>query len=246
MGWNSCGKYARIDLMSSIYSFLKLVFSTDLIAPVVLILVYIAVFIFIRGSVPTSEEIVAHFASIYQRYGYEVIFLGAALEALVLINFAVPGSIAVGLGAVFARSGEVDLTSVVLVATLGATLGYIVDYLLGYFGFGKVVKKLGYFNVFQSVKAQIETSGVRTFILGFVHPNIGSLVSLTAGVIKMRFLSFITLSFLATVAWVSFWALIIFALGDVFLLILTRYTFVLLLMVISIWLLIILYGRRKS
>lgn len=231
--------------MVNLFNYLRRVFTTALIAPIILISIYTGFLFFLRGAIPSSAEIISHFAALYERFGYEIIFLGALLESLIVINFFVPGALTVALGAIFARSGQLDLAIAVLVASSAAMIGFIIDFILGYFGFGEIIKKLGYSSALQKVKRQIEKSGIKSFSLGFIHPNIGSLVSLAAGTLKIRFSTFVVLGFLSTIAWVSFWGLLIFSFGDIFLLILTRYVYVVVLLVLSVWILTIIYGRSK-
>lgn len=193
---------------------------------------------------PSSEELVKELASLYKRFGYEVIFLGSLLEALILVNFFIPGAAAVAFGAVFARSGEVDLALAVIFASLGAIIGFLIDFLLGYFGFGQIFKKLGYGQLLERAKEKIQSS-YSAFSLGFIHPNLGSLVSLAAGTIKMRFLSFLGISALSTVAFFCLWGILFFAAGEVLLILLTRYFFVIMLLILSFWILTIIYGKSK-
>lgn len=233
-------------LLRALLKALKIEFSFELIAPITLLIFYIALLIFLRGSMPTSEEIFANITNLYRRFGYEVVFIGAFLEALLLVNLFVPGLIIVAFGAIFARAGEIDLTTVVVVAVLGAVLGYMIDFLLGKFGFGKIISKIGYGKILTQAKVHLEKSLVPTFVLGFVQPNIGSFIALAAGALKIQFRTFVLLSTLSTIVWASFWAVLIFALGEVFLIILTKYIWIVVLFVLSVWLLATLYSNRKN
>ena len=233
-------------VISKFSKILRLELSTELIIPIVLIALYVGFLLAFRGSIPTSEELISRLAGLYERFGYEVIFIGAALEALVVINLFVPGSVAVAFGAIFARSGQVDLTWAVLAASLGAIVGYTADFIFGYFGFGKMVKRLDYGGILTKARVQIEKNDTAAFILGFIHPNVGSFISFAAGTLRSSFTTFLILATLSTFAWVSFWAILIFALGDVFLIVLTKYIWVVVLLVLSIWVLSGLYGKRKE
>lgn len=232
--------------MKKFAQLLKIELSTELIVPVFLIGLYISFLILLKGTIPSSEELIGRLASLYERFGYEVIFIGAVLEALILVNLFVPGSVAVAFGAIFARSGQVDLTYAVIAAALGAIFGFLADFAIGYFGFGVLIKRFGYGTFIEKAKNQIRKYGVKTFILGFIHPNIGSFVALAGGALKMNFLTFFVLSSLSTLAWVSFWGILVFALGEVFLIILTKYIWVLILLVLSVWVLSSLYSRQSS
>ncbi len=232
--------------MGYVNKYLRLSFSASLLAPLIFIGVYITFLLALRGSVPTSGELVEHLTRLYERFGYEIIILGAFLESLVIVNLFIPGASAVALGAVFARSGQIDLNLAVLAASFGSILGYLVNYTLGKFGFGMIFRVFGYASILNKVKNQIENGAVKTFGLSFIHPNIGSVVALAAGAIKMKFKNFFILSSLSTLVWFSFWGIMVFALGDVFLIILTKYMWVVVLLILSIWLLVSLYGNSRK
>lgn len=205
-----------------------------------------AVMITLRNTFPSGQGLVDYLSSIYGRFGYEIVFVGAVLEALIVVNFLVPGAVAIGLGAVFARSGELDLTLAILFAVMGAMSGFTVDYFLGRWGFGKIIDSLGIRSSFKKAEHQIINSSVKTFTLGFIHPNLGSFIAFASGVLRLRFLTFFTLSLLSTVVWYSLWGLAVYALGEVFITILTKYVSVIFLIAISVWMLSIIYGRSKK
>lgn len=232
--------------MGRLKRILELFFSSALITPLVLIAVYVGVLFLIKGTTLTPEQIISHFASLYARYGYEIIFIGALLEALVVINFFVPGVTIVILGAVFARAGQVHLTYGILAAATGSILGFMIDYALGYFGFYHIINRLGYSSALSKAKNQLDRSAVRTFALGFIHPDIGSFIATAAGVIRMSFINFLVLTVFSTLAWMSLWGLLVFAFGRVFLTILTKYTLVLVILVFSAWILLTIYENSKE
>ena len=160
----------------------RIVVKNDLILPLTLLMTYVVFLIVARGVVPTSEELVNLFASFYAKYGYEIIFVSALLEGLVLVNLFVPGMLALALGAVFARTGVTDLTLVIVTASFGTVFGYIIDFLMGYFGFGDTLKKLGYQSFLEVTNNRLKKYGNRGLIVGFFHSNIGSFFALTAGI----------------------------------------------------------------
>ena len=225
--------------------YLRSVFSASLLAPLIFLALYITFLLALRGSIPSSDELVEHLTKLYERFGYEIIIIGAFLESMVVVNLFVPGASAVTLGAIFARSGQIDLTLAVLAASLGAIFGYIIDFLLGKFGFGLAFKVFGYGGAIEKAKLKIENGKVKTFGLSFIHPNIGSIVALAAGAIGMRFKNFLMLCGLSTLAWFSFWGIVVFSLGDVFLNLLTKYIWVVVLLFLSVWLLATIYGNTR-
>lgn len=221
-------------------------FPIELILPLAIIIAYVFLLFAIRGSMPTPEELVGHFTALYQRFGYEIIFIGAVLEALIVVNFFVPGVTALVLGGVFARSGQLELTLVVLAATAGALVGYTIDFILGFLGFGKVVSKMGYSRVLEKARRNVNKFNIVTTALGFIHPNVGSFMSVAGGTLELPFNRFLILASLMSLFWFSVWGLLVFAVGDIFLTILTRHFFVVLIIVFSVLILSAVYGNKKD
>lgn len=212
---------------------LKTILTSDLLLPVFLLLSYILFLFIAKGVFPTSAELVQTFARLYGKYGYEIIFISAFFEALVLVNLFVPGGIALALGVVFARAGEINLEAIILIASAGAICGYIIDYFLGLYGFSQVLKRIGYKKLVIQSGLQLNKFGKRGLILGFIHANIGSFFSLAAGTINFRLRTFIIIAIISTIFWSCLWGLAIYAMGDVFLTIIRRYGFLLMFFIIG-------------
>ncbi len=198
---------------------------SDLFIPMLLLLTYLVFITLVRGSIPTAEELINTFAILYAKYGYEIILVAAFLESLVIVNFFVPGQIAMALGIIFARTGHTDLTLVVLTACLGVVLGYTVDYALGYFGFSSFVKKLGYKDLLNHTKNSIKKYETKGLMLSFVNSNIGAFASLGAGVAEYPFIKFFITAVIATLFWASIWGVVVYTFGDIFLELFKRYSF---------------------
>lgn len=216
-----------------ILRFVKAIIKNDLILPITLLATYIVFLIIARGVVPTSEELIAVFADLYLKYGYEIIFVSALLEGLVLVNLFVPGMVALALGAVFARTGQTDLTLVILVASLGIILGYIIDFLMGFFGFGDTLKKIGYGGFLNTSKEKLMKFGNRGLIIGFFHSNVGSFLAFAAGMMRFNFVNFLIIAIASTLIWATLWGIAAYYFGDVFLYLIKKYSFLLVLLVFA-------------
>lgn len=212
-------------LSGQITKLVRIIIKNDLILPITLLGTYLVFLVVARGVVPTSEELINVFADLYAKYGYEIIFVSALLEGLVLINLFVPGMLALALGAVFARTGETDLTLVILTASLGIVLGYIIDFLMGYFGFGDTLNKLGYEGFLQTSKEKLKKFGNKGLVIGFFHSNVGSFLALAAGTIRYNFVIFLIVAIASTLVWATLWGIAAFYFGEIFLLVIKRYSF---------------------
>jgi membrane-associated protein len=206
--------------MKKILNLSKTIFATDILFPLLLIIFYIGFFFFARQTLPTGDELVTLFREVYSTYGYQIIFFAALLEALILVNFLVPGSLALAMGAVFAKSGGLSLELVILTAGSGAVIGYTVDYFLGRLGLDAIINKLGYKKTIIDIEKKLNK---KTLTMSFINPTIASFFSISAGIVKFNPVTFLLISTLATFVWFSIWAILFYLTGDVLLEILTRY-----------------------
>src|SRR5688572_15631306 len=120
---------------------LKPLFSKEMLPTLILVGFYVVLFFIAWLALPSAEQMIEHFSRLYQRFGYQILFTAALLEALVAINFLAPGQLTIVLGIIFAKQGQAEITFVVLTVVLGALCGYILDYALGYYGFSNLLKK---------------------------------------------------------------------------------------------------------
>lgn len=231
--------------MQPVSKILILFLRVDLIIPAILIAAYLILIYIVRGTIPTSDELILAFSSLYAKYGYEIIFVSAFLESLVIVTYFVPGSFALALGVIFARTGETELVKVIGVALVGATLGYQLDYLLGQFGLGEIFKRIGYQNLLDVAKSKLHRFGKRGLIIGFVHANLGSLVSFAAGATNYPWWRFLIISFFATLFWAILWSIVIYSLGDIFLELMKRYGFLLFILFACLLVLMNLWKEKK-
>ncbi len=224
--------------------FVEMVVGSDIILPSFLLIAYALFLFFIRGILPTSEELVNLFSKYYATYGYEILFVAALLESLVLINLFAPGQVALALGIVFSRTGETQLSLVMLAVICGVVIGLTIDYLIGYYGFSEVLQRFGQGGVFDKAKKELKKNGGRSIFISFINPNLGAYMSLAAGASKLEITVFGLIALFSVCFWVIAWSFLIYALGDVVLVIIKKYT--LLLSVIFIGFLIVSLTYKKT
>ncbi|OGE31520.1 hypothetical protein A2631_00150 [Candidatus Daviesbacteria bacterium RIFCSPHIGHO2_01_FULL_44_29] len=226
--------------------FLKLLLTWDIVIPLVGLIVYGLIVFSLKGTFPSGQELVENFGAIYARYGYKILFLSALLETLVLVNFLIPGQLAMVLGIVFARTGQINLEMVVAMIVLGACLGYFIDYCLGWFGFQELLKKLNLEQYVVKTEKQIKKWGAKALVLGFIHANVGTFTSLAAGVIQINVWRFMMIAILSTLFWTSAWSLLIYTFGDIFINLFTRYTPLVLVIFLGVVVLLKLFNGEKN
>ncbi len=224
----------------------RAILTSEIFLPLTLVVTYALFLLIAKGVFPTSEELFNSFGNLYAKYGYEIIFISALFESLVLVNLFAPGGGALILGVIFARSGQTQLDLVIIVAALGAVLGYTLDFMTGYFGLFDIINRLGYRKTIDKTKIKVGQFGNQGLILSFIHPNLGAFVSLAAGVLKVKPANFFIIAVLSTLVWATFWGLAVYATGDIFLTILKKYSFLVLLFIIGVMVLGKLWGREEK
>lgn len=181
--------------------------------PLTLVCIYLVVVLLLKDIFPSSEEIMSSFANLFQKYGYEIVFFGALLEAALLIDFLVPGASVVLAGAYFASLGVLSYPIFLIVSSIGFFLGFLADYLIGFYGWSDILTKLGLGSQIQATKKEVEKWGGKSFFIGYIHPDSASFFALASGIIKMNLKTFVTYNFLAGTLWLLFWTGLVYIFG---------------------------------
>lgn len=232
--------------MQQFKRFLSLIFSTSLLPPLICLGIYVAVLVFLYGALPSSDEIVDHLQNLYGRFGYEIIFLGAFLEGALVIDLFIPGASIVIFGAVFSRTGVIEFPLYLLSAFLGFTLGFFVDYLLGYFGFSNLFKKLGMGQELEQAKEKLRKMGGKAFLLGYFHPDVATLFVTAAGIIRLPLREFFIYNLIAGSVWLIFWSSIAYFVGDELIDLIRRFFIAVLIVSSLLWLIIRMLLERRN
>lgn len=171
----------------------------------------------------SMQEIMRFAGRVYGRYGYWVVFLGSLIEGLVLANFYFPGSTMVILAAVFARQGLLSLPWVIVLAVCGFGLAFNLNYLLGRYGWQRLLSRLGLAGALRRAEDKLRQMRWRGLFLGLVSPQLGVLVTTSAGVLRLPYRTFLAVMLLGLGFWTVIWALLAFWLGGYVVRLLTHY-----------------------
>ncbi|MBI3485515.1 DedA family protein [Candidatus Daviesbacteria bacterium] len=188
----------------------------SLILSLMLIVAYILMVFLLKDILPSSEEILNSFSKVFTRFGYEIVFFGAFLEAALIIDLLAPGTSVVLAGAFFAGQGLLSYPIFLAVAAAGFFLGYLLDYLVGFYGLSDILVKFGFGNQLQKVHNQVEKWGGKAFFIGYFHPDTATIFAVAAGIVKMDIKEFIVFNFLAGFLWLSFWTGLVYLFGSYF------------------------------
>ncbi len=215
------------------------------IVPLVILSIF-AVFTIIYKylGLPSFDEIVELAKGAYAEYGYWVVFIGAVAEGILFANWYLPGSVIVVMSVVFAKENGLSVFWVINCITLGFLLTAMINYSLGRYGWYRLLLKFGMKDTLERAKQKTEKHGLKIIFGTYFHPNLGSLIATSAGILRLPVVKFFTYSLVALLAWNAFWGILVYYTGDF---ILNLVTYKSLIMILMAWVVVLLFEfiRRK-
>ena len=153
--------------------------------------------------------------------GYVGVFVLMAVESSFL---PFPSELAIPPAAWLASQGQMNIFLIVILGTLGSVLGAMVNYFLAlWLGRPAVYKlmdtkfaKMLHLNSYDLERAEVKflkNANSATFVCRLI-PVIRQLISIPAGFTKMPFLTFVSLTALGSLIWVSILAVLGYTLGS--------------------------------
>lgn len=206
------------------------------IFPLFVLFVYFGLLLWFRFSLPSQEQIMDFVRGLYQSYGYLIVLVSGLVEATFMVGMYLPGSTAILLGAVIAKSGVVSLPLIILLGTLGMMLGYSLNYALGKYGWYQLLLKFGMKAPLDQAEEKLAKHGKKALFLGYLAPNGGAFVSTASGIANMPFQKFLLLSVLSQLFWSTLWGVLAYMIGDVFIEVFFKYAAILVYVLVGIWL----------
>ena len=148
-------------------------------------------------------------------YGYLGIIFLMALESATL---PVPSEIVMPFaGFLVARDGVMSLPLVILAGTIGCTIGSIAAYAFGYYAGRPLILRYGKYILIREHHLELAEKwfakyGDKATFIARLLPVIRTVISLPAGISKMKFKPFVLYSFVGSLPWTALLAYIGFVL----------------------------------
>lgn len=144
--------------------------------------------------------------NLFISYGYFFLFFATALENIPIVGMFLPGEIVVVAAGFSAANGDLDLVAVILVACVGAFLGTICSYAIGFWGGRSFLEMLAAkFRVdgdrLSGADRYFSTHGHITVFVGRYLTGVKALIPALAGAHRMRFATFLVFAALGVVTW---------------------------------------------
>lgn len=162
------------------------------------------------GFMPDVGHWIDELGTLYEHWGYLLVFLGALGENTALLGLILPGGTLALLGAFYARQGTLNIGWVILLAWLGTVLGYHADYLIGRFLLEGVATRLGATRIGRRLRLAgrlrlarqlLSRHGGKAILISHTVGHIRSFVALSAGATRMRYRRFLAFELIAALLW---------------------------------------------
>jgi membrane-associated protein len=141
--------------------------------------------------------------SLYESYGYWVIFFGTLFENTLFLGLIVPGAVVVILAGLSAHDGTISVPLAILLGTLGTMIGDTISYCLGRFGWSRLSRLTFMRDLETKVREPLLRRGV-FFVLFYHFAGYTRVVGpAAAGFFKMPFKEWAPADYLGALLWVS-------------------------------------------
>lgn len=151
-------------------------------------------------------DAVVNFFLAFPQLGYLTVFISAFSESVAFLGIFVPGTVIVVIAGFFAEqwAGSFNIWFLWVIAVLGAFLGSVATYLFGrYYGPPLFSENNFYLKrrYLEHAQSYFEEHGGKSIFTGQFLGPLRSLVPLVAGMAEMKLWSFLSWSFVSSVAW---------------------------------------------
>lgn len=183
--------------------------------PLISILVFLSFVLLWRFfDLPSQEVLVSISKDYFDRYGFLTILLASIIEGMLVVGFYVPGGVVIFTGVILSAGNPNQAILSISATILGFIIAHSFNYFIGRYGWYKLFVKFGFRDSLEEAKNAFESKGYGAIFMSYWNPNIASLISTCAGVLKINFYKFTLNSILAVIIWSTFWGLTAYLLGE--------------------------------
>lgn len=182
--------------------------------PLSLMAVYILVYLFWSYfNLPKDEQLIEITTNWFQHYGLWVILISAILEGTLILGQYYPGGLVIFLGVISAGRDIPRVIAVVSVVSLAFVIGYTIDYLIGKYGWYKLLLKFGLKKSLDTAQSKLQKHEFNAVFFTYWEPNLASITATAAGILQIPLKRFFLHSLVGIIIWNTFWGTLVSALG---------------------------------
>lgn len=193
-------------------------------------------------NLPSDEVLIQLAKDYFIKYGFSTVFLASLIEGMLMVGFYIPGGVVIFTGVILSAGNPNQAILSVSASIVGFILAYSFNYLLGKYGWYKVFVKFGMKNSLEEAREKFEKYSFKAIYMSYWQPNLGSLISTCAGILKSDFYKFTLHSILGATLWYSFWGFVTYLLGEGIL----SYLVFIFFGIMILWILSIVFLNKKD
>lgn len=184
-------------------------------------------------DLPPEEVMVQLVRDWLLEYGLYIVFVGSLIETVLFVGIYFPGSLIIFLSVALSPNPQ-HAAFAVLTVSAGMICGYTINYLLGKYGWYKLLLKIGMRQGIEVAQAKLNTNDVRYIFYTYWNPALAAFTSTAAGVLQLHYRRFLFLMLGAIAVWNTFWGVLAYSLGETILILMDA---MLLLLMVGVWIL---------
>jgi len=161
-------------------------------------------------GLPPVNELIQIIEKGFQHYGLIFLFVGLIVEGLFMVGFYFPGSIVAFMAVLTLGKTYSDIFLIILIGSFALILVNIFNYILGKYGYYKVLEKFGARNVIERMKRRFNKNQRGTILLFSSSPNFLAIISIYAGIVKTDLKKYLRFVSICVVFWVSLVSAVLF------------------------------------
>ncbi len=165
-------------------------------------------------NLPTDDQLLIIVREWFVRYGLWIVFISALIEGFLLLGQYFPGGFIIFLGVISAGKDIPRAIEVVSVVCVSFFIAYSLNYLVGKYGWYKLLAKFGLIGSVERSKEKLMKQGLNAIFFTYWEPNLASLTATAAGILGIPFKKFLLYSAIGIVLWNIFWGTLVYILGE--------------------------------
>lgn len=183
--------------------------------PLTLFIIFLIFFLIWKISgLPNEKELTETAKEYFEKYGLITVFVSAILEGMLLVGLYYPGSLVIFLGVIFAGDDIMRVTETVIVVTAGLYIAYLISFMLGKYGWHKLLLAFGMEEQIENAKKRLTKYGLGAIMLCYWHPNLAAVTATAAGTLDYSLRKFLFYSTVSVVLWSTFWGTVAYFMGE--------------------------------
>lgn len=149
----------------------------------------------------TFEKIYQLLETFLRDYGYWVIFFGILLESIIYVGIVIPGTLIAVLAGFYAQQGAFSLPIAIILTIIGAIIGDNISYLVGKYGWNRIIKSTRLFRWFKRLNKVIDKGIWKYMLIYHYSANVRVFFPTVAGALKVPFKTWIIFDSIGVIIW---------------------------------------------